>query len=82
MCGAFLSRRLEWSLQAKGETMNPNQMNVAKAMVAQHELLEDARRSRLQAKAGRREAKTTTPRTTFHSHPFSALLSLGLPGRR
>jgi hypothetical protein len=82
MCGAFLSRRLEWSLQAKGETMNPNQMNVAKAMVAQHELLEEARRSRLQAKAERREAKATSPRTAFHSHPFSALLSLGLPGRR
>ncbi len=62
--------------------MNPNQMNIAKAMVAQHELLEDARRSRLQAEAESRKAKTIAPRTTFHSHPFSALLSLGLPGRR
>jgi hypothetical protein len=82
MCGAFLSRTLEWSQQAKGETMNPNQLNVAKTMVAQHELLEEARRSRLQATAEPRTAPTTNPRKTFHSHPFSALLSLGLPGRR
>jgi len=62
--------------------MNPNQMNVAKAMVAQHELIEEARRSRLQAKAERREAETTRPRKSFHTHPFSTLLSLGFPGRR
>jgi hypothetical protein len=62
--------------------MNPNQMNVAKAMVAQHEFLEDARRSRLQAEAESREAETTRPRKSFHSHPFSTLLSLGFPGRR
>lgn len=61
--------------------MNPNQMNVAKAMVAQHEFLEEARRSR-QAKAENREAETTRPRKTFHTHPLSGLLSLGLPGRR
>jgi hypothetical protein len=68
--------------QAKGTAMNPNQMNVAKAMVAQHEFLEEARRSRLQAQPGRREAGTTRPRKSFHAHPLSALLSLGLPGRR
>lgn len=62
--------------------MNPNQMNVAKARVAQHEFLEEARRSRLQARAGRREAETTGPRRAFHAHPLSMLLSLGLPGRR
>jgi len=61
--------------------MNPNQMNVAKAMVAQHEFLEDARRSR-QARADRRKTETTRPRRTFHTHPLSSLLSLGLPGRR
>jgi len=82
MCGAFLRRTLEWHSKRKAKAMNPNQMNVAKAMVAQHEFLEDARRSRLQAKAERREAETTRPRKTFHTHPLSALLSLGLPGRR
>jgi hypothetical protein len=68
--------------QGKAKAMNPNQMNVAKAMVAQHEFLEEARRSRLQADAERREATATRPRKTFHSHPLSGLLSLGLPGRR
>jgi hypothetical protein len=62
--------------------MNPNQMNVAKAMVAQHELLEEARRSRLQAKAERQDAPTTRPRKSFPTHPLGGLLSLGLPGRR
>ena len=62
--------------------MNPNQMNVARAMVAQQELLDEARRSRLQAKAARRDAKAIPPRTTFHTHPLSSLLSLGLSGRR
>jgi hypothetical protein len=62
--------------------MNPNQMNVAKAMVAQHEYLEEARRSRLQAKNGRRDGNATRPRRTFHAHPLSELLSLGLSGRR
>lgn len=82
MCGAFLSRTLEWHTKRKAMAMNPSQMNVAKAMVAQHEFLEEARRSRLQADAGRRETETTRPRKTFHPHPLSALLSLGLPGRR
>lgn len=82
MCGAFLSRTLEWHSKRKATAMNPNQMNVAKAMVSQHEFLEEARRSRLQAQAGRRETETTRPRRTFHAHPLSALLSLGLPGRR
>ena len=82
MCGAFLRRTLEWHSKRKAKAMNPNQMNVAKAMVAQHELLEDARRSRLQAEAERREAKTTRPRTSFHTHPLSSLLGLALSGRR
>jgi hypothetical protein len=70
------------ALQGKAKAMNPNQMNVAKAMVAQHEFLEEARRSRLQAQAESHEAETTRPRKSFHAHPFSALLSLGFPGRR
>jgi hypothetical protein len=82
MCGAFLSRTLEWHSKRKAMTMNPNQMNVAKAMVIQHELIEAARRSRLQAQAGRRQAKANRPRTTFHAHPLSGLLGLGLSGRR
>lgn len=82
MCGAFLSRTLEWHIKRKAMAMNPNQMNVAKAMVAQHEFLEEARRSRLKADAGRRDAEATRPRKTFHAHPLSGLLSLGLPGRR
>jgi hypothetical protein len=82
MCGAFLRRTLEWHSKRKAKAMNPNQMNVAKAMVAQHEFLEDARRSRLQAKAERREAETTRPRKSFHTHPLGTLLSLGFLGRR
>jgi hypothetical protein len=82
MCGAFLRRTLEWHSKRKAKAMNPNQMNVAKAMVAQHEYLEEARRSRLQAKAEGSTAETTRPRKTFHTHPLSGLLSLGLPGRR
>ena len=82
MCGAFLRRTLEWHSKRKAKAMNPNQMNVAKAMVAQHEFLEDARRSRLQAKAERREAETTRPRKSFHTHPLGTLFSLGFPGRR
>jgi hypothetical protein len=62
--------------------MNPNQMNVAKAMVARHEYLEEARRSRLQAKAGGDEAKPARPRKSFFSHPLGELFGLGLPGRR
>jgi hypothetical protein len=62
--------------------MNPNQMNVAKAMVAQHEYLEEARRSRLQAKAERRETKATRPRKSFYAHPLGDLFGIGLSGRR
>jgi hypothetical protein len=82
MCGPFLRRTLEWHSKRKAKAMNPNQMNVAKAMVAQHELLEEARRSRLQAKAERDAGKATKTRRTFHTHPFSGLLGLGLSGRR
>ncbi|MBS1679912.1 MAG: hypothetical protein JST08_21295 [Actinobacteria bacterium] len=62
--------------------MNPNQMNLAKTMVARHELLEDARRSRLQARAEQRAARADGPRKGFHVHPLSGLLGLGTSGRR
>jgi hypothetical protein len=62
--------------------MNPNQMNVAKAMVARHEYLEEARRSRLQAKAQREAAQATSPRKSFYAHPLGDLFGLGLSGRR
>jgi hypothetical protein len=82
MCGAFLRRTLEWHTKRKAKAMNPNQMNVAKAMVAQHEFLEEARRSRLQGQAERQETGTTRPRKSFYTHPLSSLLGLGLSGRR
>jgi hypothetical protein len=82
MCGAFLSRTLEWHTKRKAKAMNPNQMNIAKAMVARHELLEEARRSRLQAQAERPEAEATRPRKSFYAHPLGDLFGLGLSGRR
>jgi len=82
MCGPFLSRTLEWHTKRKAMAMNPNQMNIAKAMVAQHEFLEEARRSRIQAQAERREAEPTRPRKSFFAHPLGDLFGLGLSGRR
>ena len=82
MCGAFLRRTLEWHSKRKAKAMNPNQMNVAKAMVARHEFLEEARRSRLQAQAESPGAETTRPRKSFSAHPFGTLLNLGFHGRR
>ncbi len=82
MCGPFLRPTLGSHRKRKAKAMNPNQMNVAKAMVARHELLEEGDRSRLRAKAERREAEATRPRRSFHTHPLGTLLGLGLPGRR
>jgi hypothetical protein len=82
MCGAFLSRTLEWHSKRKAMAMNPNQMNIAKAMVARHEYLEEARRSRLQAKADRQAEKANRPRKSFYAHPLGDLFGLGLLGRR
>lgn len=82
MCGPFLSRTLEWHSKRKAMAMNPNQMNIAKAMVARHEFLEEARRSRLQAQAERREAEAARPRKSFYAHPLADLFGLGLSGRR
>ncbi len=47
--------------------MNPNQMNVAKAMVAQHELLDEATEARRRARAGR-------PRATRKDNKILGLL--------
>jgi hypothetical protein len=82
MCGPFLSRTLEWHSKRKAMAMNPNQMNVAKAMVARHEYLEEARASRLQARAERQAERTSRPRKSFFAHPLGDLFGLGLPGRR
>ena len=82
MCGAFRSRTLEWHCKRKAMAMNPNQMNLAKAMVAQHEFFEEARRSRLQAEAERRAERASGPRRSFHPHPLSGLLGLAFSGRR
>jgi hypothetical protein len=82
MCGAFLSRTLGWHSKRKVKAMNPNQLNVAKARVVRNELLEEARRSRHQARAERHAARAGRPRTSFHTHPLSALLELGFSGRR
>ena len=82
MCGPFLSRTLEWHSKRKAMAMNPNHMNIEKAMVARHEFLDEARRSRLQAQAERREAEGTRPRKSFYAHPLGDLFGPGLSGRR
>ena len=67
MCGAFLSRSLDLNTERKARTMNPNQMNVAKAMVAQHELLDEAVEARRRARSGR-------PRATRKDNKILGLL--------
>jgi hypothetical protein len=67
----------------KGVTMNPNQMNMAKAMVAQQALREEASRSRQARQSGRRPKKARQEHTASASHGvFDYFLSLALPGRR
>jgi hypothetical protein len=67
----------------KGVTMNPNQMNMAKAMVAQQALREEASRSRRARRSDRRPEKARKQRTHAGSHGvFDYFLSLALPGRR
>jgi hypothetical protein len=67
----------------KGVTMNPNQMNMAKAMVAQQALREEASRSRTARRSNRRPEKAREQRTHTESHGvFDYFLSLALPGRR
>jgi hypothetical protein len=62
----------------KGVTMNPNQMNMAKAMVAQQALREEASRSRQARRSNRRPEKARQQRT----HTVFDILGLALPGRR
>ncbi len=62
--------------------MNPSNMNVAKAMVAQHELLDEARRSRLGAKSSGRRGEAKRAGSTHDHHNILGLLGLALPGRR
>jgi chloramphenicol 3-O-phosphotransferase len=63
--------------------MNPNQMNMAKAMVAQQALREEASRSRQARRSGRRPGKAREQHTRTESHGvFDYFLSLALPGRR
>jgi hypothetical protein len=67
----------------KGVTMNPNQMYMAKAMVAQQALREEAIRSRQARRSERRPKQARKQRTRTESHGvFDYFLSLALPGRR
>ena len=68
MCGGFLSRSLDLHTERKARTMNPNQMMIAKAMVAQTALREEAAQSR------RRRANAGRSRTTDKDHRFLGLL--------
>ena len=63
--------------------MNPNHMNMAKAMVAQQALREEATRSRRARRSERRPKKAREQRTHTESHGvFDYFLSRALPGRR
>lgn len=62
--------------------MNPNQMMMAKAMVAQQALREEANRSREAHRSDRRPEKVRTERTESRIHSFFDILGLALPGRR
>jgi hypothetical protein len=62
--------------------MNPNQMMIAKAMVAQEALRDEARRSRADRRSGRRPRKAQTDRGPARDHGFLGFFSLALPGRR
>jgi hypothetical protein len=67
----------------KGVTMNPNQMMMAKAMVAQEALREEASRSRQARRSGRRPKKAREQRPDTKNHGvFDYFLGLTLPGRR
>jgi len=68
MCGAFLSRSLGLHTERKARTMNPSQMMIAKAMVAQTALREEAAESR------RSRNKAGRSRTTREDHHFLGLL--------
>lgn len=67
MCGGFLSRSLDLHTERKARTMNPNQMMIAKAMVAQTALREEAQQSR-------RRARVRRAGSTHKDHNFLGLL--------
>jgi hypothetical protein len=62
--------------------MNPNQMMMAKAMVAQEALREEANRSRQARRSDRRPETAETKPTEVRGHGFFHILGLALPGRR
>lgn len=62
--------------------MNPNLMMMAKAMVAQEALREEANRSRQARRSGRRQEKPRSERTEARGHGFTDFLGLALHGRR
>ena len=63
--------------------MNPNQMMMAKAMVAQEALREEANRSREARRSDRRPERGRRRRTGTKNHGvFDYFLGLALPGRR
>jgi hypothetical protein len=62
--------------------MNPNQMNMAKAMVTMHALQEEAVRSRASRASRRRPSKARTDRSRDKDRHFFGFLGLALPGRR
>lgn len=67
MCGPFLSRNLDLHTERKARTMNPNQMMIAKAMVAQTALREEAQESR-------RRTRRRRAGSTHNGHNFLGLL--------
>jgi hypothetical protein len=62
--------------------MNPNQMMIAKAMVSQAALREEARRSRTGRRSARHKREARADRTDRKSHGIFAAFGLALPGRR
>jgi hypothetical protein len=67
MCGEFLSRSLDLHTERKARTMNPNRMMIAKAMVAQTALREEAQESR-------RRSRKRRAGTSQGDHHFLGLL--------
>jgi hypothetical protein len=82
MCGAFLSRTLDADTEERRHPMNPNQMNYFNALVAQHELRDEARRSRTVEGTGRPAAAARVDRTAGKGHSLFGMLHLAFPGRR
>jgi len=62
--------------------MNPNMMMIAKAMVAQEALREEAARSRRARRTARRPDEARSARTDAHGHGIFDILGLAFSGRR